>query len=356
MKNNVYIVFFFLSATINVQQSAGAVNSSTIDRSTHLVFRRYYFISRLEKTISLLQEIIHNTHKSAAHRMLNCSEMPSFTHRLVAESAYRIQQSKSLKPILVVWDDFSSYKSLEAEIVIGKDDLFVKEFSQQLFIIAKNILREVKPVIYKKMPPCSHELADGSPEYVIDSLDYVIDLIQQEDPFLPMPHTKTNADIKMHASADEINLRFYLIYRLSPALNIVNNMHQIHELSHKSKSDIAQIQSTWTQVKQYRKIGDLEYMRNFCMLLFKVLKGAMQNSYSQSNTSPMEQIGIEDILYSIDIISDELHAVSEEYNQEKDMSFREWITKKWWIPIGTACTISLKIIQQYLEKTKNIVS
>ena len=333
-------------------------NPITIERPTHLVFRRYYFIARLEKTIKLIKEIVSNAPRDEIRKIANCSEMPIFSHKLVLQAAYRIQQAKSLKPIFVVWDDFSAYKSLEAEVVIGKDDLFIKEFGQQLFFIAKNILSITKPIVYKTIPYDLNAIVSDSPEEILNALDYLIELIQSDSPKALSSHKKMHHDIKIHASSDEINVRFYHLKRLLPIVELIHTIDQIKSPVHKSvyrtkNNEIQHINATWNQIRQYRRIGDKDYIQNFCILLFNVLKSIHQHDPSEATHDGFfGDVEIEDILYSLDVIADELNAVVQEYNQQEKASFREWITTYWWIPLSTLSSIALKILHHHYTTQK----
>lgn len=324
--------------------------SILVNQSTHLIFRRYYFIARLEKTISLLKEIVQNASTSTMHRISYCKDMPQFSHKSLIQSAYRMRKSKSLKPILVVWDDFSAYKSLEAEIVIGKDDLFVKEFSQQLFFVAKNILSVTKPNTYRTIHHT--DITHASTEHILDSLDYLVDLAHMQDGIdAKNIGYKIHQDIKIHASTDEINLRFYQLQRLAPIIDLINQHNQVNAGTYKSPGE--SIESGWAQMTQYRRIGDQDYVRNFCILLFKVMKGIAQNKPVETeDLSFLSQLNIEEILYGMDVIADELYNLQEAYDGQDSLTFTEWVQKNWWLPFEAAGTAILKILNFHYSGEK----
>jgi len=327
--------------------------SLAIERTTHLIFRRYYFIARLEKTIKLIREVVSNAPRNDIKKITNCSEMPHFSHTLILQAAYRIKQANSLKPILVVWDDFSSYKSLEDEIIIGKDDLFIKEFGQQLFFIAKNILSINKPTAYKVVFNELNTIEINSAEEILDALDYLVELIQLNYSMFIRSDKIIHQDIKIHATADEINTRFYHIERLSPIIDIIHSIGQIkspryRSIYHIKKSTIQHINTTWSQIKQYQKVGDKNYMKTFCIFLLNALKSIYQHNLAESTQdSFFENIEIEDILYSLDVIADELDGMMQEYHKQENPSFKEWIATYWWIPLGTLSSIAFKILYHH---------
>ena len=320
-----------------------------IAKPTQLVFRRFYFIARLEKTISLLRDIMQTARQKSIIRIADCSEMPHFSHMLVETARYRMQQSKSLKPIFVVWDDFSAYKSLEAELVIGKEDLFVKEFSQQLFFITKNILSTTHPDTYKSIHYNYTDIIHKSPESILDSLDYLIELIATQNNDCKAYKT-TDPDIKMHATTDEINMRFYYIQRLSHAIAIIErDTHVI-----KSKRQVAYMKSAWSNIKQYRKLNDQDYIRDFCILVFNILrnKNSKPSSQDPEKESFLQTIDVEEILYGIYLITDELNTVMSAYNADKPESLKEWLMNNWKLPIKSFWSILYKLLYYHYSDKK----
>jgi len=187
----------------------------------------------------------------------------------------------------------------------------------------------------------------------------------------------------MHASTDEINLRFYYLKRIKPAISLLKKIKKITpQLLEQSVKNIQQtlhntphfrnntIQSTveemilnessdpifkiWKDFRQYRKIGDQSFPQEFCSLLFTVFKELHHTTQSGDSSSfnIAENTDIEDVLYAIDLISHELNNTIELYKKE-DMVFTEWIKHYWWVPVGTVCTISLKLMQHYLQKNSH---
>lgn len=312
-----------------------------------MVFRRYYFIARLEKTITLLREIMSTASQESITRIVNCSEMPHFSHKLIATARYRMQQSRSLQPIFVVWDDFSSYKALEAELVIGKDDLFVKEFTQQLFFITKNILATTKPSTYKNMFYTYEEIMRGSPEYIIDSIDYVVELIESDDQQVK----RANSDIRMHATTDEINTRFYHIQRLMIGFELAEQCEKAQSSEYRAQKELSQLRREWSQVKQYRRLNDSNYIHGFCILLFTILKRHVTPEHHPQAFALIESIDVEEVLHGIDLITDELSTLMNNYEKDKKQSLREWLLLNWSKPVKSLFSILYAIIQyHYLEK------
>lgn len=326
----------------------------SIERGTHLTFRRYYFIARLEKTITLLREIMSTASTESITRIVNCSEMPFFSHQLIATARYRMHQSRSLKPIFVVWDDFSSYKALEAELVIGKDDLFVKEFTQQLFFITKNILAATNPLAYKNMFYTYDEIMQGSPEYIIDSIDYVVELIETNNQ--KTPARQTNTDIKMHATTDEINTRFYHIQRLITTIDLIEQCEASTESDRqRAPREMREMRREWTQIKQYRRLNDNNYIHGFCILLFSILKKHVSPEHHPQAFALIESVDIEEVLHGIDLIADELGNFVSNYEKNKKLSFREWLSLNWSQPIKSIFSILYGIFQyHYLEKNNHL--
>lgn len=345
---------------------------SSINKLTHLTFRRYYFIARLERTIKLLATLNAMSNELIMKKIVDVQFNKPFTHKLIHQAAIRIQQSKSIKPIFAVWDEFSSYKSLESELIIGKNDLFVKEFSQQLFFIVKNFITVTRG--YSIIDHYKEEEIDSlSHEQMLDLLDNTMDIVENRTNNTII---KRLPDIKIHATADEINTRYYYLKRLEHTILLLehidnlnpnffqNNIKRFKPLNvYDYRNDAIQhtiqemlvleshnpLFKSWQDFRQYRKISDQTFAKELCILIFNVLKTYNHNAQSPS-LSLLENTEIEDILYAIDIISDEIKTTIEKYNQE-EISLSQWIKKYWWVPLGTLGTISLKLAYYYAQKT-----
>ena len=353
--------------------------SIPIHRTTHLVFRRYYFIARLEKTIKLLEKINGIANKQELRMITNIQPSIPFLHDTIHMATRRMRTINSLRPIFSVWEDFSSYKSLESEIVIDQDGLFVKEFTQQLFFITKNILTTLyhEQNILKKYNALDIQML--TPEQIVDILDNAVDSI--EKPYSSVQKDKQVNDIKVHATSDEINLRFYHICRLESAIQMLEQIkkeepelfNRAIKKSKQIKTDLqpshiddpnAQVQDhdeihtsddileEWQNFRQYRRIGEHSSAKDFFVLAFTVFKEIHQaKNLNQSFTldEVISKTDPEDILYAIDVISDEIQAAVHVYQKDGD-TFCAWIQKKWWIPLVVLSTIGLKITHHFFTK------
>jgi len=370
------IIALLLSTSISL--TASHQESASINRTTHLIFRRFYFIARLEKTIALLAKINQTATHAQLKRITESLDPSLCEHTLTHYACRRINESKSITPLLAVWDEFASYKSLESEIVIGKEELFVKEFGQQVFNLTRSALAEIKGNnVFKNYS--SAQIKRLCPERLIDLIDIVVSFIERT-PFSIQESTKL-LEINNHATADDINLRFYYIQRLSNAIDTLMHFKAKHPemfdlaiqktartLRRNATLKVAAVRSTldyiiqqesaepifaqWQDFRQYKKIQDQDFASEFCTLLLSALKTIQNLSDGNSSNNLqdiLENATITDVINTIDIITGEIEHTLQDF-QEENTSIKEWIKKKWWVPLYTLATITLKVIEYFGSK------
>jgi len=323
------------------------IPSMSIKSITGLVNRRYYFIERLRKTINLLTRIKERTEQvnSLINKIVK-RNIPIFKHERIQYSMNEIIKTRSLKPLFMVWDDFTSYRSIE-------DELFVEEFTKEIFIITKGIFNDqaIK----------SHELSAFSPEEILDRIDELFPDTLRSD----------LTDVQSHIESEQIYQRFYVIQRLFPALTLMHTIHRSKEISiiqyEEKFSDsyicyiiqkIAQQNSLepllmlWEDIQQYKHMNE-RFIKEASLLFFYTYKhfahqliphrGSFDDVvllYESINSLP-----IEEILTAIDTIHDIL---SDQVSEEDERPWGTLLKKHWWIhPVLVGGTLLIKIMQHY---------
>lgn len=213
-----------------------------ITRLTSMVKRRYYFVTRLSKTMKLLAKIkkltlnidsffYKDVAKAGGVEML-------FSHERIRSSVYQIFKMKSLKPLFMVWDDFASYKSIE-------DELLVVDFTKEIFVITKNTFLE-KLFENKRNKVKFRVLADSlsrvfflPPEFLIDLVcdmtSYLAGYYECCDEFLDGIIRRCTefitpkgelADIKPHVVTEEVGTRYYYVKRLKESFTLLKKLEK----------------------------------------------------------------------------------------------------------------------------------
>ena len=154
-------------------------DSSTISEHTFLVYRRYYFVARLKKTINLLAHMyqeVSNMQALLAGRTIDIADilpdeqLYQFKHQLIRSSIKQMRQTRNLKPLFMVWDSFAAYKSLY-------DELFVEEFSKEIFIITRNTIARMVEHTRVPGPYISDEYMPSSIDERIKAISRMTDHI-----------------------------------------------------------------------------------------------------------------------------------------------------------------------------------
>ena len=343
---------------------------TAISRGTHLTFRRYYFISRLDRTMSLLFKMQSSQQMSFTRALRKIDfDLSMFNDRRIIRSLKRIQETRNLKPLFMIWDDFTAYKSLE-------DDIFIEDFSKEIFVVVRTVLSTLDEHCDNTL--CLEQLAQQSSvnptEQLLDAIDEITHELQKVVPdnthhYKQITHASP-LDLKSEVSTDEIALRFYYIERLTSALETIKRIgasHAYHTLPHKAALKSPRIYSmlramqeagnpdavlsAWGEIKEYKFIDNLEFVKEFVSVVYLALRhlytGANNPDILTHTHNNLEKLSIEHILHAIDIINDQLSHDTQIYNGYSTQSVQEWLQQYWWIPPFTLGSIAVRLIYYY---------
>ena len=200
-----------------------------IQEQTYLVYRRYYFVARLDKTIRLLAKMYHEVSSMQgilAEKHITFDEIVPeetyrlFTHKQIRKSVKEISHTRSLKPLFMVWDSFKSYKSL-------RDDLLVEDFSKEIFIITRNTIDSLHKHDVLSMPKVKSPLQLEDRFNVLADMTYVLDDLLLGCSNDASFRAKDMGDIHLAVHTDEVAYRFYCVRRLRAALDYFNGYSQV---------------------------------------------------------------------------------------------------------------------------------
>lgn len=345
------------------------------------VYRRFYFVKRLHNTMLLFLDVEDRIKKkdykhTELDSMFNFTPSITFTDMRIQRSIDLMTQKRSLKPLFMIWDDFTSYKSI-------KDQLFVEEFTKEVFIISRNMLITlashdefvVVPPIRLHVP--LEELLND-----IDIMTKMIYQLQVKKTSLTYEHNARIVDLHTFAHIDDVMMRYYLIKRLKYAINQLD-FHSYHKPFIKQKIAITwhhphiitcihvmeqsatldPLYDLWDDVLQYKYIQDDLFMHEFAQLILVTYTDLLtyynehqESSHKDALSAALElyqlidKLPLNEILDIIDIITHDLPPLLEKYEFDTDMSWQAWLRKYWWAPPIIIATIAIHILMNWEAK------
>jgi hypothetical protein len=354
------------------------------------VYRRYYFIHRLERIMGLFQEINRSMQLNPSNiaplingysqrplnpeTIFNFQNSFPFKHNKIKESIHNMEHEQNLKPLFSVWDEFITYKSVE-------DQLFVEEFTKEIFVISRNILT------CTGINSCQlFELRSTiglTADQLLDVIDMYVDQFLVHKPEYNSANLEIILPIRMpdlHQSVhiDDVALRYYHIQRLGVVFWLLNQIRtkaipiqfsyittpegvlidSKHQFTHEyivscikvmeQTNSIEPLMGLMQGVQRYKYIDEERFRREFLMLLLVTLQHLeLRNPemrLSIKASSFTNDIPLEKILDALDLIAQELPALLEKYEFHADYTWKEWFKKYWWAPAVIAGSITFKIL------------
>ncbi len=374
MKSGFCEIMLLLSIIFLQIQAQENMLYTPIEEQTFFVYRRYYFIARLDRTIKLLAKLYHETSNMQAmfvgksidfKNLLPEYECSKLRHNSVKHSIKSIHHTCSLKPLFMVWDSFKSYKALQ-------DDLFVEDFSKEIFIIARNTINHIElcqQSIEFKHPCMQHTIT----AYILHDLLDDMDVMTQHLSCCLQDHFNINvplrsadmSDLKLSVSTDEVAFRFYCLKRIEKVVKflLVRPPEQLvipdrcySVFRHAEFGQHIRKRKTfiqlWEDVKQYKYIDDDQFTRDFLKYILMLLH--KQNNISRSLSyedveaihNQIEKMPIEEMLNAIDSLMTNINQIHQHY-QKSGLTFTQWFKRYWWVPPIVFSSFLFKAIQHY---------
>jgi hypothetical protein len=355
------------------------------------VYRRYYFIHRLERIMGLFQEINRSMQLNASSVSVHMNECPHppfnpetifnfqnsfpFKHNKIKESIHNMEHEHNLKPLFLVWDEFITYKSVE-------DQLFVEEFTKEIFVISRNIL--ICTGICARHLPSPRSTIGLAADQLLDVIDMYVDQFLEHKPEYNSANLETSLDpIRMpdlHQSVhiDDVALRYYHIQRLGVVFWLLNQIRakaipiqfsysstpdgvlidSKHQFKHEyivscikvmeQTNSVEPLMGLMQGVQKYKYIDDELFAREYLTLLLVTLQHLELRSpeirLPAKASSITDDLPLERILDALDLIAQELPALLEKYEFHSEYTWKEWLKKYWWAPAMIAGTITFKIL------------
>ncbi len=312
------------------------------DTFTNLVFRRYYFVKRLDEVIKVLLFL------SNQHQITHKTNLP-------------------LKPLPMAWQDFVAYKDLT-------NPLLIEDFTQEIRVLSAHFL-------------LTH--AHGHYTHILQNFltkDAPLAVPPTADEEAPPSQLAALSDLTPSIEINKVILRFYHVRRLEtamahlltlskknllplPALSstftnspcfaslhfeqtpIVAMLHSL-ELHHSPRAFF----SLWNDLQRYKYIHDEKVFKEFARFVTHLTHSTLSHrhliSTEKSALLPLEQLHnmpLEDILNLLDLLVEELPGFLEktELDSHSLLTWKQWLQKYWLIGPISAAIFGIKLYMMY---------
>lgn len=338
---------------------------------TNHVFRRFYFIRRLEHAIKVLD---------------------FFSHNRAQKNIYK-SKKQELSPLFMVWNDFTSYKDL-------LDQVLVEDFTKEVFVVSSGLLtgtghsnqidtEAIQEFLSSKHSKCI-ALKETTSINAMTSMPFlqILETIENEQEKKDNSMISRVVDLVPFVTVDEVVYRFYSLQRLKRAVNLVKKLEKKQKLyipfksswendgltfngNHFSnncitttiqiicnKKDIQSLLNLWSSLNRYKYVKEPIIITEFTILIINILQNTMQhlfpNDYTQLHSTNkvhsmavLESMPLEEVLDILDILVDELPNFIEKYELDTEIPWKKWLRKYWLLaPVGAA-TLGLRLYLTY---------
>ena len=366
---------------------------------TEQVHKRQYFIARLKKTVDFLAHLQNTPYDIAMEFITHVDESVGFEHHFIKELVHQMHQTKSLEPVILTWNDFMAYKLLD-------DDIFLDDFTKLILILSKKLLLYVIP----RYP--TRSVSEGGIDLLfqkglntssLQRLEYIDIFVQELLQLKSKQHEIKSAIFIVNqperSFTESVSDRFYYVQRLKKPLtslhtfeNQYNNfLYYANGLFHSFETKILfrherirecietmELEKSteplfllWYEFTHYKYLSDHHFLEEFIKLIFIAYKNIVINCTQEKKSltqktieqliqlyEKLDSLPLEEILNAIDTLALELPIISEKYELNSDMPWKQWLRKYWWAPpliIGTITVRFLYLWQKYKPKNTNAV-
>ncbi len=334
-------------------------NTVLISKLCELVHERAYYLSRLEKSINLFRYLQKNKPEFciACDFLGAFKKESSFKHPVITKTISTMDKSKSLEPLFDLWEQLRAYKMIN-------DEPLIQEFTKLTLAISTQLALPC-PYIQKKNNYYYHGeiilLHEGSNyteaitkrNYYAQRITNAIDLLSRlkcknQNLFGPCSISLKNGINNLFEK--HINFTHKQINCCIEKIKITQSLRPLQDLTY--------------EFKKYKFIQDEIFTKEFLILLFVTYKNIIIHNLTEQQLlehkstletvaqlyGVIESLPLEEILDAIDMISEELPALLEQYEFNSDITWKKWLKKYWWVPPLVITKISLVLYLRYKLK------
>ena len=295
--------------------------------------QRSYLILRLRQAAYLLKK--HNP--KAFHYKINPS---NYRNSHIQATIKKIEQELSLQPFFTLWNKLAEYKHLE-------ESNYASEFTHLLLEIQKLVKEPLVQFSSKSHAPLT--LTGTTYTEVITARNYyskrlkkTIALLSkikcsQQDLFDPLADTTDCDCVFIHDH----------LFSSPPITRCVSEIER-----EKTLQPLLQLTKNF-----YKYIQQQRFLREFIFLIFIATRNIIMNNAIKKKITlkksiqedinyiyrNLDAVTVEEILEVIDILTEELPALLEQYNFYSTKTWRAWLKKYWWAPPLIGTVLGLRI-------------
>lgn len=310
-----------------------------ICRLCELIHERYYFMLRLEKMIRFFEKYEQKYHDLLP---ITFTEYNQFNHPRIIKLMQEVDKKNSLLPMMTLWQQLQNYKFIT-------DEKIVKEFAKCTFLVIKKICPSFPKHKnhFFKLSDIAFNLKKGTYIEAVTLRSYYAKRLQSPLKLLSSLHCKRDRFFEKSSRHNchcifesKIKLKHPAIKRCINRMCETNSLKPLLDLSH--------------EFERFRLIQDDLFSKEFLLLVFGVYKNLTINAKSsRTHKSTLEFVAqlyekldslpLEEILDAIDLLSEELPQIIEEYQLKLDMDWKKWLKKHWWVPPVVMVTLGIKL-------------
>jgi len=360
----VSLLVLSVSILTHAQDAPPQEKKIIISQFVDLIHKRLYFIARLEKTMGILQGIEKNKKKLSC--LIDSHDSTLFHHQHIKEHIAKIQNQKTLAPLLSAWNDFTAYKEIS-------DCPLAEELIKLIFIVTKNIIinsRSCSPKVQETFRNYYH----CASECTLNLLDDLTDYCTPNKPCPPLEQMIINrndlSDIHYDINTEPIITRYYHTQRLTKSIAQLSSIKFttiFNKISFTTASDHVQLDSIkfynkriikcinelnqqqtyyplqlcWHEFSHYRSIKNEKYLKEFLILIFILYKQFFVHASAPTPTNisiqeviqiyqQINQLPIEELMQAIDTFTDELANIMKKNNLSSQAERLKHNAKKYW--------------------------
>ena len=369
----------------------GQFEAIQISSFCHFVYKRFYFIERLKRSVGLLKEAFVQQHILPSTLQQTLDELESLHilhHPQLATCLSEIKQKYNFKDLFILWEALQAYSAIT-------DPNIMEEFAKLVLYIYKSFLIE----LLAKTPETFYvtRILNNQALIANSSLGKLLDLIDiaaqqyrnsiHPDPFslsLPEPILTTkDDDPPLTVITEHVVERFYCNNRLNKPMELLDKLEKKffsiltkphrgglytfsypfqHQHMQICVNKIEETQSikpllrTWECVKEYKHIDNATFIKEFIIAAIYIYQQVAKLLFPQTSKPTFSETAIAaiyenvdtlpifELLDAIDHLADlcaELYPVQLSSGKE---SWSEWLRRQWWMPPLIAGAIAYTII------------
>lgn len=343
---------------------------------TQKVFKYFYCIKRLSRTIQCITHIDKVYQQDAAQALLQ--KQTEFNHKDIIQMIQKIGSHQSLQEIASMWKTVTSYRRLN-------DQYFFDEFTKSLLMVYKSFFSKASTSLRltpKVVDALLLVIDEALKADEIGRLEYLDLITEHISYFTQVPKDLKDITCKIYRPTLKISLidavtqRHYIIKRLNESIiylkYIAQHIHcskgyeQLESIlplfNHErilvcmqnicATHSLDQLFFLWDELCAYKYIDDQEFTQDVVILTFVLVRHMYTileqepdkvNNLFYSAYQYIESLPLEQLLQAIDSLGTELLLIIERYELNENISWKQWLSKYWWAPPLIITTIGIKL-------------